>query len=308
MPLAYDYDNTLKSIGPVIDEHEQWFDQIMRRTVYPELYEAGTQFPLPASFERWVADAEKNAFIEKITISALRQMHGDLDHAARALAGKGQTRPPTHAFDQFVNKYEEFIVRMRRIERDAAQADSGIDALTGLRSQKAMDKDLERELERRSRRGMPFCLVVARLDNFDAVREAMDEAQIKTVLEKASVLIKKCVRSFDDAYRSGEAEFVMALKHSDVAGGTAAINRLRGYLEEDPIIFNKDGQNFSVTMSYCASEPMPGDVIETLLNNMRQDLSAYEGTGDQTLEYAEQSPLERFVNLMDDDEAENASS
>jgi diguanylate cyclase len=301
MALTYAVDNRLKSISPVLDEHAEWFGHVMRRMIYPENYLQAGPLALPQSFKRWVTEAEKDDFIEKITLSGLRRLHDDLDRAAAALVTSGESKPPLKSFDYFVNLYDDFVMQMRRLEKDSAQADSGIDALTGLRSKKAMDKDLERELERRSRRGKPFCLVVARIDNFDAVRACMDEVQVRTTLEKASVLIKRCIRSFDDAYRSGEAEFVMALKHSDATGGTIAINRLRHFLAEDPIVFKKDDETFAVTMSYCAAEPMPGDVIETLLTNMRQDLSQYDEGGDTTLEYFEQSPLERFLDKMDDD-------
>ena len=300
MALTYEVDNRLKAIAPVLDEHAEWFGHVMRRMIYPENYPGAGPLALPQSFKRWATEAEKDDFIEKITLSGLRRLHDELDQAAAALLTSGQNKPPLKAFDAFANLYEDFIIKLRRLEKDSAQADSGIDALTGLRSKKAMDKDLERELERRSRRGKPFCLVVARLDNFDAVRACMDEVQVRTTLEKASVLIKKCIRSFDDAYRSGEAEFVMSLKHSDTSGGTIAINRLRHFLAEDPIIFKNGDEQFAVTMSYCAAEPMPGDVIETLLTNMRADLTQYDDGGDTTLEYAELSPLERFLNKADD--------
>jgi diguanylate cyclase len=301
MALTYEVDNRLKSIAPVLDEHAEWFGHVMRRMIYPENYPGAGPLSLPMSFKRWAAEAEKDDFIEKITLAGLRRIHDDLDRAAAVLVTSSESKPPLKSFDNFANLYDDFVIQMRRLEKDSAQADSGIDALTGLRSKKAMDKDLERELERRSRRGKPFCLVIARIDNFDAVRACMDEEQVRATLDKAAGMMKRCIRSFDDAYRSGEAEFVMALKHSDTSGGTIAINRLRHFLAEDPIIFKKEDQTFAVTMSYCAAEPMPGDVIETLLQNMRLDLSQYNEGGDTALEYFEQSPLERFISKMDDD-------
>jgi hypothetical protein len=48
-------------------------------------------------------------------------------------------------------------------------------------------------------------------------------------------------------------------------------------------------------MSFCAGEPLPGDKMDQLLANMRDDLGRYDEGGDTTLEYFEQSPLQRFI-------------
>ena len=54
-----------------------------------------------------------------------------------------------------------------------------------------------------------------------------------------------------------------------------------------------------VTMSYCVAEPVPGDTLDDLLDNMRRDLSQWDEKADQAVEYTEQSPLQRFI---EDDE------
>ena len=165
----------------------------------------------------------------------------------------------------------------------------------GLRSQHAMEIDIARELERRARRGNPFTLALARIDNYDEFRSIIDPAQHKQVFGTLGRLIKKCVRSFDDAYRSGDCEFIMSLKHAVSVGGTAAVNRLRGFLADEQIVIRVDGREIPLTMSYCVAEPVPGDTLEELLSNMRQDLDKWDEGGDQAVEYHEQSPLQRYI-------------
>jgi GGDEF domain-containing protein len=155
-----------------------------------------------------------------------------------------------------------------------------------------MMKDLEREMERRSRRGKPFSLALVRIDRYDEIREMQNVDEHARLLMTLANMIRKCLRSFDDAYRSGEGEFIMSLKHADISGGTAALNRLRRLLEEEKIVI---GVAFPLSLSGCVAEPMPGDDLSLLLGNMRHDLGRYGEHGGAALEYHEISPLQRFV-------------
>ena len=84
---------------------------------------------------------------------------------------------------------------------------------------------------------------------------------MKAMYEVVGRLIRKCIRSFDDGYRSDTNEFVMCLKHSVASGGTAAVNRLSSYLEEESFLFELDvdgeKKRYTLTMSYCVAEPVP---------------------------------------------------
>ncbi len=78
MALTYEVDNRLKAIAPVLDEHAEWFGNVMRRIIYPENYPNAGPLALPQSFKRWAGEAEKDTFIEKITLAGLRRIHDDL--------------------------------------------------------------------------------------------------------------------------------------------------------------------------------------------------------------------------------------
>ncbi|HEY8190781.1 MAG TPA: GGDEF domain-containing protein, partial [Alphaproteobacteria bacterium] len=108
--------------------------------------------------------------------------------------------------------------------------------------------------------------------------------------------IKKCLRTFDDAYRSDDGEFIMSLKQSDMRGGTTAVLRMRSLLQEEPVgARKKDGRVHRVTMSYCVGEPIPGDKMDEFISNMRADLKRYDEHDEAALEFVEQSPLLRFI-------------
>lgn len=299
MALSYEIDSKLKALSPIVDEHAEWSSRVMRAVFYPE--RAGEVFDPPQNFAIWLNEAATDDFIGKATIEKLRKLQTELYEAASDLmhdARASGARPDFKVYDEFVNLYDDLVYQLRRLEHDAVQADTGLDVATGLRSKKAMVIDLEREMERRARRGKPFCLALAKIDNYEQIQNLVSEERHREIIAAVARLIKKCIRSFDDAYRSGEGEFIMCLKHSDIAGGTAATTRLRRFLEEERIMIQDEkGRPFELTMSSCVAEPLPGDSLDDLLGNMRNDLAKFNASapGGTSLEYFEQSPLSRYV-------------
>lgn len=303
MALSYEIDSKLKALAPIVDEHGEWYNRVMRSVFYPE--RSGDQFDPPQAFASWLTEASQDDFVAKATIDKLKKMQAELYEMASDLMHDARStgaRPDFKVYDEFTNLYDDLLYQLRRLEHDAVQADTGLDVMTGLRSRKAMVVDLEREMERRARRGKPFCLALAQIDNHDQIRALVTEDRYREIIATVARLIKKCIRSFDDAYRSSEGEFIMCLKHSDIAGGTAATTRLRRFLEEEAIMVNDEkGRPFQLTMSSCVAEPLPGDSLDELMSNMRSDLKRFDAgeQGGTSLEYFEQSPLSRYVQEID---------
>ena len=305
MALNYEIDNRLKALAPVLDEHAAWYTGVVRFLFYPEKYEDNECLTMPVSFGGWVASERGGDFIEPVVLDNLDNIHAELQkaaHKAGQVAMSGEAgRPLIEIFDAMNNLYNHFMIHLRRVELDCVETNSGLDPLTGLRHRKAMERDLVNEMERRARQGRPFTLALAHIDSFSELHKNMDDETYRKALKAAAALIKKCVRAFDDAYRSGEGEFIMVLKHSDLRGGTAAVERLRGFLREEPIgVKMNDGELKQLTMSYCVAEPLPGESVEELFKNMRADLQKYDDSGEKALEYIELSPLQRFVSGADD--------
>jgi diguanylate cyclase len=302
MSLSYEIDSKLKALSPIVDEHAEWFSRVMRAVFYPE--RAGDAFDHPVSFVKWLMESSQDDFVAKATLDKLKKMQLELYDMASDLMHDSKSsgvRPDFKYYDEFVNLYDDLVYQLRRLEHDAVQADTGLDVATGLRSKKAMMIDLEREMERRARRGKPFCLALAKIDNYDTIRGLVSDERNREIIAAVARQIKKCIRSFDDAYRSGDGEFVMCLKHADTTGGTAATVRLRHYLEEEQIVISDDkGRPFQLTMSSCVAEPLPGDSITELMNNMGNDLTRYNTEAPSaTLEYFEQSSLTRYIKDLE---------
>jgi len=305
MPLDYEIDNRLKTLVPVLDEHMAWFSRAIRLLFYPEKYDDTKSLEMPASFMEWLRGELELGHIEKYALDNLANMHNDIQQAIQKmgeLVMLGEDKPDSETLDSIVALNDMFVGKLRHVELDCVRADSGIDPITGLRHRRAMDKDIEVEMERFARKGQPFSIVLARIDGFDDIRSKIEEIQYSTIMVAISAQIKKSLRSFDEAYSLSNGEFIMLMKHSDIRGGAAGIARLKNYLQEASIIAKlNDGNVQQVTMSYCMSEPTPGEKIEELLTNMRDDLQKHDDdNGEKSLEYVEQSPVKRFLGNIDE--------
>ena len=277
-----------KALEPVLDEHAEWFGRIMRCTFYPDDPRSGPTISDPGSFQPWLKDAARDDTYDPSIIARMEGLYHELCAASHTLveATAGGVRPPIALMDNFIDLYDELFHQLRRMERDSAMVDSGIDATTGLRSRENMIFDLERELERRARRGRPFCIAFARIDQYAQFIETQGKEQAFLLIKQAADAIQEVLRTYDDAYRLDQGEFVFSLKHSDITGGLRAVERLRLCLAERKAPF---------TMSFVVAEPVPGDDVKSMISQSRRDLDATRDKPDVALRYKEVSALARFA-------------
>lgn len=282
MTLEYNQDDRLKALVPILDEYTEWFMQLMRRIMYPTDTQDLQTFSKPASFLQWLDVAQAEAS-QSDTIEQLNNLHDDLSKHADALINeslKTQAIPNYKAFDELMTLFEEFTLHIRRLEKDALLENSGLDELTGLRSRSTLGKDYNTEMERVARQGRPFTLAFVRINNFENIPNGPDV--VTFVADK----IKQSMRSFDDAYRVSEHEFVLSFKQADMRGGLIALNRLHNSIEA--------GDNAPLLLS-CIAEPAPGDDLNDLIKNLTDELNGCGANESAIIEHVEMSALQRFV-------------
>jgi|GEM_PF-6827388 len=186
--------------------------------------------------------------------------------------------------ETFLVTFENFQASLQQLENGVLFSDFAIDELTGLGTHDKMITELTKELERRARRGQPFCIVLSRIDGLE------DKKSPQSIL-LASQAVKKTLRSFDDAYAIGDGEFLSSLKHSDNNGGLKFIGRLNSNLS------NNVDVKFS--MSSVVAEPYPGDNLETFVEAVKKDLSILSSSSKNVSgEYKEVSPLTQYIKSL----------
>lgn len=296
MALEYKSQIGLEAIMPVLDEHVIWYGKLVRSYFEAKPFNEAT----PSVFVEWLVKAQADKNISPATADKVRRIHEGLIHAAHSFATKSIEREkmPVAEYNELSRHYEEFIQAMRQIELDQAVENSGFDEKTGLRSLKVLQSDIDREMERRARRGNPFSLALIKINKFKDEWRG-DEATCAPMVRKISESIKECLRSFDDAYYLGDEYFLLSLKHADMIGSQAALSRFNQAITSAHI--PKPDDSFEeISVSSVVSEPTQGDKLEDLLANMKKDLQGIDAKG-TVLQYSDMSPLQRYLHSMSKD-------
>jgi len=266
----------------VLEDYSQWFSDIVVSMTYLETSPLPEGFSLPLSFREWVSKNQNNREINPSALKSLSNAHYSMRVASESVIAPllERQRPDYKMFVEFKNLYNLFLSQLHSQENLKTE---GEDVLDGLRPLGNLQADLDREMERLSRSDNPFALACARIDEFSAANDQ------NAALMVAKNNIIKSVRPFDDVYYLGDGEFLLSLKHTDVVGGEVALIRMQRSLAIDA------KNTVELSLSFCLSEPVTGDEISGLINNMKNDLDNHKEDKDVILKFLDISPLERFI-------------
>ena len=298
MPLDYELDSQLKEITEISAEYLDWFLQLTKRILFVGDHADGQSFSRPVSYTAWIEEIREENELDKELLASLEMRYERLVNLSDTLINNHlKYNEPTNyeEYDELTFFFERFMDTLRRVEKELILDKNGVDPETGLLKKSKLKKDLDREMQRLARQGKPFSLALVRLDHYDEIAEKEGEG-FPEYLQHIADLIKKCMRSFDDAYRTDKNEFVFSLKQADVTGGVRALERLKELLESNRYDFKSEALNSNMaSLSCCVAEPLPDDSLENLLANMRKDLETTDKEEDTVLEYYEMSPLQRYI-------------
>lgn len=277
--------NIFKALVTILEEYTEWFANIALYVSYNGEESVPENFTMPKSFTDWLETQDSKTIINPAIITPIVTMHNALISSVDILLNslKEKQKPRHKDFIEFKNLFSSFLASIRRLEQDIALKNEGVDDLTGLRPSNLIKLDLDKEMERLSRNGNPFALMIVRIDMFDQYDDK--SSMLKFVAEN----IRKSVRPFDDAYYLEGKYFLLSVKHTDMVGAEAVMMRILHNLQ-----FNeKNNQN--VTVSSSISEPVVGDEVMGLLQNMKADLEKHGSDKEVLLKFLDISPLERFM-------------
>ena len=281
------------ALGPVIEEYTAWFNDLLRA-----LHMGMPEKPaMPVLFRKWL-EQTGNSSIHAVFIFELGEMEKYLREAANIIYGRESfDRLGQEEFSSFVEQYEDFMGGLRRLERDLLYSGTGFDPLTGLRDIQALYSDYSNDLELLRRYDQPFSLVFGAFSGYSELKAAAEREHFETALKSLASLVRRSIRTFDEAYYIGKGEFIMMCKHTPKAGGTVVVTRLNKILRDHPVMLPlKDGSEGEAGMSFCVSEPSPGDDLTTLLAELRDDIGRYAEDGPVSVEHMELSPLQRYLD------------
>lgn len=101
------------------------------------------------------------------------------------------------------------------------------DGLTRLHSRRHFDERLNQEMEKFTRYGQTFSLILLDIDHFKVINDTYGHPAGDEVLKIVAKIIKKSIRNSDYCARIGGEEFVAILPHTDAMKAAALAERLR---------------------------------------------------------------------------------
>lgn len=294
-------ENQLNELSLVIESYIKWFNDMVKAVHAPQLYKNNLNFYPEYDFVSW-RKQEDIGEQYKAVMNDLTQKTIELQkNAEQILDQVEQCRQSgtvsQQLFVDFVDSYQGFLNSFRRLEKDVLNTGAGYDPKTGFRDISGLERDFNRELNRRERYDHPFCLVLFSIGDYHEDQVYMSDGKSFDILPVFASFVRQSIRTIDDGYYLGNGEFVVSTKQTTKSGGGALTRRLLKIVDtQDITSIQEDGSHHALRISSCAAEPIPGDKLPQLLEQMRVIISQYQDDGGGTqLEYKEQSPLQRYV-------------
>jgi diguanylate cyclase (GGDEF)-like protein len=170
------------------------------------------------------------------------------------------------------------VAREQRRTRQAAVRLSTIDALTGLANRAYVLAAVEREMERGTRYGRGFCLLMADLDDLKAVNDSYGHRAGDRVLAGVADVIRAGVRRIDTPARLGGDEFVVLLPETDPTGAFVVAEKIRQGVAAMRTLERDGPVPVSVSIGLVAW-PDDGATLDQLMNAVDEAMYASKRRG-----------------------------
>ena len=137
------------------------------------------------------------------------------------------------------------------------------DSLTGIWNRAAILDQLETELSRSKRSGVPLAVIMADLDRFKHINDTRGHLVGDIVLRGAAIRMKNALRAYDSIGRYGGEEFLIVAPGCDSGEAGNLAERLRVAICNENIEVR--GTSLALTVSIGVSVTEPTSTPETLL-------------------------------------------
>jgi len=298
--MALQYASVLSSdmLLTDIEAHMEWFGHVMRVAFFPADTVA-ENFEIPTALVGWCIDAASKGDMDENAAAQLHRLHDELaDESAKCirLAREG-TQMTLEVYNQVEHRLIAYIQQVRRLSEELAGSSMGLDPATGLRSVAGMKNEVARELDRRDRKGDPFCVCNLEIDAVPALMQQHGRRTMDEIYAHIGGMLMKSIRSFDDAYHLGRGEFVLSLKHIDILDACSVMDRIRDNISKAPVYLDGSFDPSYVTASFGVAEPVPGDKIDDIFNNAKRALKeAQREGGNRVMNWKEKSALQQYAH------------
>ena len=155
------------------------------------------------------------------------------------------------------------VAREQRRTRDAAVRLSTIDAMTGLANRGYIIAALEREIDRATRYGHGFCVLMADLDGLKELNDTYGHRVGDRALSAVAGVIRENVRRIDTPARLGGDEFIVLLPETDRDGARVVADKIRQGVAAAGL--GERGERIPLAVSIGLGEWTPGRSLDDVM-------------------------------------------
>lgn len=167
-------------------------------------------------------------------------------------------------------------------ERQHFQELSMRDPLTDIYNRKIFEEELTREIERVTRYGGRFCLVMFDIDHFKRVNDTFGHQVGDYVIKQIVALVGRRIRGSDIFGRYGGEEFVICLPNTSTHDGTALTESLRSIIAQAEFSY-VDGP---ITCSFGLAEYQADETVRDIFTRADSALYRAKNAGRNRVEVA----------------------
>lgn len=160
--------------------------------------------------------------------------------------------------DQTVSRWRQREATIRML--------SSTDMLTGLHNRRSIMEQLEKEVARSQRDGLPLAVVILDLDYFKKINDTWGHPTGDRALQAAAEAVRGTLRQGDVVGRYGGEEFLLLLPATPVEGARMLLERCRVGLAE-AVVAAESGADVRLSGSFgvASNERCPGMDAEGLI-------------------------------------------
>ncbi|MBC8057330.1 MAG: GGDEF domain-containing protein [Rhizobiales bacterium] len=147
------------------------------------------------------------------------------------------------------------------------------DGLTGLLNRRALEEALDAQVQRSSRSGEPFCVLMVDADHFKNINDHFGHAVGDLALRHVSALLRDHMREVDRLARFGGEEFLVLLPGLGLDEALPVAERLRAVITAAPLPHAGSGIALSVSIGIAQWAGVHEEVSRLL---MRADAALYQ--------------------------------
>lgn len=257
--------NAIRDLDSGINSHTRWlagFHQAMICGTEAEENISSPQAHLLCAFGRWFHEKRVAEDWEdwQADLDRIEEAHLAVHEMARALiAHRSHGRSVCSSeYAAFTEITMQFKLALRALQTKIVDTVCLVDQLTGVWNRSSMQQKLSEEYSRMLRGGQPSALCMMDLDHFKVVNDRYGHVAGDRVLQSATDVAKKRLRTYDSIFRYGGEEFLFCLPNISVDVATTAMDRIRADIEEN-IVTISDGSEVRVTASFGVT-PFLGDL------------------------------------------------